>query len=408
MNSESKYISESITYVKSIFDSKYEKELQYHNWAHTKQVKNAVTEIANSEPSLTEKDKENLQLGALFHDVAYFEGRENHEVKSAKIARDFLHKQGMEEEQLQQVERIILATKLGTEPTNLIEKIIQDADLSNLGSEFYERASFKNLFNEINNNCEEKMKEEKWCQMSIEFMKKHKYKTQYALSYFKPQKLKNIAKLISMTDNNNSNPEESIKLTEPEKKKKKGKKKKKTEKPEKGIETMFRVSLRNHMNLSILADNKANTLISVNAIIISIVLSTLFPKMDNNTFLIYPSLALVGFCIATIILAILSTIPKTTHGLLTKAEVNAKKGNLIFFGNFHKMSLEDYEWGIEELMNDKEYLYKSLTRDLYFLGKVLNTKYTLLRYSYFIFVFGLLVSIVLFTKSILDLMVQAQ
>ena len=77
-----------------------------------------------------------------------------------------------------------------------------------------------------------------------------------------------------------------------------------------------------------------------------------------------------------------------------------KEGNLIFFGNFHKMPLEDYEWSIGELMKDRDYLYKSLTRDLYFLGKVLNRKYMLLRYSYYIFMIGLIASIIMFSLSV--------
>jgi hypothetical protein len=102
-------------------------------------------------------------------------------------------------------------------------------------------------------------------------------------------------------------------------------------------------------------------------------------------------------------MATLSTIPKTTHGSVSKVDVESKRGNLLFFGNFHKMSLKEYEWGIGELMKDGNYLYGSLTRDLYFLGKVLNRKYNLLRYGYFVFVIGLVVSIALFIWSILTL-----
>ena len=201
---------------------------------------------------------------------------------------------------------------------------------------------------------------------------------------------------------------ESKKKKSSSKKDKRSKEEMKENKPrsaEKGIETMFRVSLRNHLSLSRIADNKANTLISVNAIIISIVLSAMFPKMDTNPYLIYPGIALLIFSIVTIIISILSTIPKTTHGQLTRKEVEEKKGNLLFFGNFHKMSLNDYEWGIEELMKDGDYLYKTLSRDLYFLGKVLNRKYVLLRYSYYIFVIGLSLSIVLFLLSLREIMV---
>ncbi len=199
-------------------------------------------------------------------------------------------------------------------------------------------------------------------------------------------------------------PEELLRLKE-EKKRLKAERKKNEPKynAEKGIETMFRLSLKNHITLSRIADDKANTLISVNAIILSIVLSALFPKLDSNPWLLYAGLSLILVSIATIIMATLSTIPKTTHGNVSKEDVKKKRGNLLFFGNFHKMSLADYEWGIGELMKDGEYLYSSLTRDLYFLGKVLNRKYSLLRYAYFVFVIGLVVSIFLFVWSVATL-----
>ena len=246
------------------------------------------------------------------------------------------------------------------------------------------------------------MKEHDWKSMSLKFMRDHQFKTKYAQENFTAQKDRNIETLKAMLETDELDKIVEQKSENKNKKKKKNKKKNKVDSniPEKGIETMFRVTLRNHVNLSRIADNKANTLISVNAIIISIVLSTMFPKMDTNPYIIYPGLSLIIFSIVTIIISILSTIPKTTHGKLTREQVINREGNLIFFGNFHSMSLDDYEWGIGELMLDKEYLYKSLTRDLYFLGKVLNRKYVLLRYSYYTFVIGLIVSIVLFLLSI--------
>lgn len=176
--------------------------------------------------------------------------------------------------------------------------------------------------------------------------------------------------------------------------------KKKEKDPLKGVETMFRVALRNHINLSAIADQKANTLISVNAIIISIVLSALFPKLDSNPYMFYPSISILLTSLLTIVLATFSTIPNITRGVVTKSEVEQKKGNLMFFGNFHKMSLKDYEWSIQALMESKDYIYGSLTRDLFFLGKVLNKKYILLRYAYYIFVIGLLVTIIIFILNV--------
>lgn len=178
----------------------------------------------------------------------------------------------------------------------------------------------------------------------------------------------------------------------------KNKKKNKLTKSERGIDTMFRTTLNNHNNLSGLVDNKANILLSVNAIIISVSLTTIIPKLDNpsNAHLIIPTLILVISSVIAITFAILATRPSITQGRFTRKEVDEKKVNLLFFGNFYKMPYEDYNWAMNELMKDKDYVYNSMIKDLYNLGIVLEKKYRLLRVAYTIFMFGIIISVLAF------------
>ena len=178
----------------------------------------------------------------------------------------------------------------------------------------------------------------------------------------------------------------------------KRKKKIKEPKPERGIDTMFRTTLNNHNNLSGLVDNKANILLSVNAIIISVSLTTIIPKLDNpsNAHLILPTMILIVTSVIAITFAILATRPTITKGSFTKKEVDEKKVNLLFFGNFYKMPYEDYNWAMNELMKDKDYVYNSMIKDLYHLGIVLEKKYRLLRVAYTIFMFGIIISVLAF------------
>ena len=179
------------------------------------------------------------------------------------------------------------------------------------------------------------------------------------------------------------------------------KKLEKLESPERGIETMFRVTLNNHTKLSQIADSKANILLSVNAIIISIALSTLIPKIDapRNAHLVIPSFVMIMFSVACIILAIMSTRPKVSSGTFTRKEIEEKKVNLLFFGNFHKMPLEEYLWAMKEMMKDRQYLYDTMIKDLYYLGIVLNRKYKLLRLTYTVFTIGIIASVVAFVVA---------
>ena len=86
-------------------------------------------------------------------------------------------------------------------------------------------------------------------------------------------------------------------------------------------------------------------------------------------------------------------------GKFTKEDVANKKVNLLFFGNFHQMKLDEFEWAMNEMMKDKDYLYGSLTKDLYFLGLVLNRKYSLLRLTYTVFMIGIVISVLAFGIS---------
>ncbi|WP_338409952.1 Pycsar system effector family protein, partial [uncultured Flavobacterium sp.] len=209
---------------------------------------------------------------------------------------------------------------------------------------------------------------------------------------WKPKKEKNIKRIQQFLANDNM----IINGADTEKKKEK-----KEVKPERAIDTLFRVTLNNHTRLSGIADSKANILLSVNAIIISIALSTIIPKLDSptNEHLIIPTFIMLLWSVISIIFAILSTRPKVTSGTFTSQDVKDKKVNLLFFGNFYKMPYQDYEEAVNEMIKDREYLYNSMIKDLYFLGIVLERKYRLLRITYNIFMIGIIVSVIVFVVA---------
>ncbi len=191
----------------------------------------------------------------------------------------------------------------------------------------------------------------------------------------------------------------TVEEVEAEEKTKKKKKKDKEKDAGRGIETMFRTSLRNHIQLSQIADNKANIMLTINGGILAFALGSLFPRFEENPLLVLPTCILAAVCVSALVFAVISTIPKVTRGVFTREEIQDKKANLLFFGNFYKMTLEDFEWGINEIIKDKEYLYGSMIRDFYNLGKVLSVKYKYLRVSYMIFMIGLIVSVTAFAAA---------
>ena len=145
-----------------------------------------------------------------------------------------------------------------------------------------------------------------------------------------------------------------------------------------------------------MADNKANIMISINTLIIGGIVTILMRKLDSNPHLIIPTFLLLTVSLVCIILAIRVTRPSLTEGKFTKEDIKQKKTNLLFFGNFYNMGLEDFSWGMKEMMNDRDYLYGSMIKDFYFLGQVLGKKYRYLRVCYTIFLIGLILSVIAF------------
>ena len=193
---------------------------------------------------------------------------------------------------------------------------------------------------------------------------------------------------------------EELDNSEKELKKKKKKKLKEAEvAPTRGIETMFRTSSKTHLELSAMADNKANIIISINAIILSLIISILIRRFEEAPHLIIPTALLVFTSLTAVFLATISTRPKVNYYSVTKEDIKKKTGNLLFFGNFLNMSLEDFQWGMNEMMKDRDYLYGSMTKDLYFAGLALGRKYKYLHLAYNFFMYGLLVSTIAFVVS---------
>jgi predicted metal-dependent HD superfamily phosphohydrolase len=376
-------------FVVELLSKELDPNFLYHNLRHTQRVVKSTKELLNAH-SLTAEENEVIELAAWLHDIGYSKGCENHEERSCTIAKEFLSKEGYNTKLIEKVSACIMATKRFTEPTSIEEEIIRDADASHFAQKSY-LATSELLREELNLLDIADYNQKEWLETNIKmFRTEHRFYTDYAKENWQPKKDKNLRKLIKE------------KKAEKELHKKESLKAKyKSESPDRGIQTLFRVTLKNHITLSDIADTKANILLSVNAIIISLALSNLIPKLDNpsNTYLIYPTAIFIIFSVVSMVLAVLATRPNVTSGEFTKEDVKDRKVNLLFFGNFHKMKLADYEWAINELVKDKEYIYSSLTKDLYFLGLVLNRKYKILRWTYTIFMIGMVVSVIAFAVA---------
>ena len=366
-------------------DERY-KEYFFHSIRHTIEVVQAARELAKTYP-LTKSEINEITVSLWFHDLGFSKGWKDHEERSQELAESFLEQEGVSKESIERIKRYIEVTKSHEAPKNIIEEIIKDADTSHIGAQGYLN-KLGLLKSEWEGNNKENFTEKEWLKLNLEFLNKHSFYSSIAQTKYNDRKRKNILKLqkqlrglIAFEKNViGIEGEDNEKLALPPKK------------ADRGVETMFRVTHRNHNNLSQIADNKANIMLSINAIMLSIVFSSLIPKIDANPSFKIPAIIIIVVCMICIIFATLSTMPKITKANYSDEKFLEKRFNILFFGNFYQMPLDKFEWGINKLMSDEELLYSSLSKDLYYLGLVLAKKYKYLRITYNVFVVGLVLT----------------
>lgn len=381
-------------YVETLFKDKLSSVYFYHNFIHTTYTVNKAEEIMKNTPVAAE-DQEKVLMALWFHDTGYVQCANNHEEEGVKIVKDFLQKENYPDQYIKDVSQLILATKISYSPQNLLEQIVKDADCSHFASHDYNDIAdaLRKEWELTNVRC---FSNDEWNAGNLDMLKnKHQFYTDYAKQNWQPLKEKNIKKITKKLEREDDKKESSDTKKDKEKE----------AKPDRSVDTLFRVTLSNHTRLSDIADSKANILLSVNAIIISVCLSVLVPKLDTpkNSHLIIPSFILLLSAVLTIIFAILSTKPNVTKTRFTLQDVAERKVNLLFFGNFNRMIFSDYQDAMNILIKDRDYIYDSMVKDLYYLGKVLDRKYRLLSITYQIFMVGIVISVLSFGYAFLSL-----
>lgn len=174
-----------------------------------------------------------------------------------------------------------------------------------------------------------------------------------------------------------------------------------------GIETMFKNIYRVQMDLTSLADNKANMMISINGIIISIIIAAVAPKLDSNPWLMLPTTVLLLGTMVSLVYSILAAKPRVSAHPVTLGDLRHSEGNLLFFGNFARLREEEFIEGMTELMDERPALYEAMIRDIHGLGSVLNKKFGLLQSAYTVFMVALVAGVISFIAVFAWIILQA-
>jgi len=160
-----------------------------------------------------------------------------------------------------------------------------------------------------------------------------------------------------------------------------------------GVETLFRSAYRVQMDLTGLADNKANMMISINGIIISIIIASVAPKLDSNPWLLIPATIFLCGTLVSIVYAILAARPRVQSTDISLNDLEHSKGNILFFGDFSHLNEEEFTQGMMNLIENKTVVYETMIRNLYGLGSVLRKKFALLKAAYTAFMAALILGV---------------
>jgi predicted metal-dependent HD superfamily phosphohydrolase len=388
----------------------------YHNLQHTQEIVKWSSDIANHY-NLDPKGRFITDAAAWFSYVCFDKDPERYQKLNARLAEKFLRQIQLTDDLVKGITDCILSSRIPQRPKNTLEQITCDAHLYHLGLDDYEKRS-RLMRKERELITGKKVSKDEWKQRDLELLQNHRFKTEYARELLQGQQKSNFELLykkdlppseppVELT-NQKSLPENSagplaiVPLKEASAKghaENEALLNKIKSRPERGIETMFKISSNNHQALSQMADSKAHIMITVNSIIISVLLSVVFRSLDNEPQLAIPVALLLLVNVVTIIFSILATrpnIPSASSEKLKKEDVN-----LLFFGNYYKMNLADFSEGMVRLMEDRDFLYGSLIKNLHSQGLVLSKKYRLLRISYNIFMYGLVISIMAFGLAVI-------
>lgn len=401
MQKENNITAAASEYVFNLYKAKLSPDYVYHNFTHTEAVAETARRIAKKS-GLDDASIEIVTLAGWFHDTGYIYGCPGHEEKGAQIALEFLKAHNYSEDKITKVMGCILATKMPPAPKDALEEAVCDADLSHLGSPaFFTRMDLLRV--EWEKTQDRAYTEKEWLETNINFFTRQSYFTRFAKKEYDEQKTQNLMELQKSYKKLLKKAEKDEKFDEKLKVEKEKLKNKEEAKKiaERGIETMFRNTIRTHVEFSAMADNKANIMISINTLIIGGIVTILLRKLDANAHLIFPTFLLLVTSLVCIIFAVMVTRPKVTEGKFTKEDIEQKRTNLLFFGNFFNMGFKDFEWGMREMMGDRDYLYGSMIKDFYFLGQVLGRKFKYLRIAYTIFLFGLIASVIAYAIAFL-------
>ena len=368
-----------------LFKTNQDSRLLYHNYEFAAKLVDSIQEVGDGF-NLSQQAMEMLCLAGWFYPTGHLLDYANPTDAAIKNVVQFLTEEAYPKAKTEKIKDLIRLANTQKVPINEEQEVFHDAFRAFIyGELFTSKSPLLQLEQELFQKTP--LPKEQWLTLELRQLLSTKFYTPYGKLTFESvlatniltvknqlQKIKKKKNFFveEVTPNAFQDLEQGGKV------------------PNRAIQTFFRTNYRNHINLSAIADNKANIMISVNAILLSVMISLLTYRNIAETKPMILMAIIVFFMtgLTSLVFAVLSARPKvTTTNKQSKDKILNQK-NIVFFGNFVHLDLDQYEEAMDAVFRDGELMYGNMVRDLYYLGKVLDKKYRYLTTSYNIFMVG--------------------
>ncbi len=388
-------LRETALYIQEYYNSNFTEQYCFHNYNRTMNIVRHCDALA-SRMELGKQESKLVHLAAWFLETGYCIDYQNAQAKSAELAREYFKAKEVEDEKIETIVECILSTRMPMQAVSPTSQIVCDASMYHLAEK--DAHQILNLLRiEYAALSIREFTDEEWIEENSTNLSNHFYFTSAARKLYQKGKNKSLAgykknlellhEIIQEPHHQNvqvpANEHEKI-ITDD------------AVKLERGVETFYRITERRHMELATRAHEKASLLISINAIVISIVLSVLITKLDESKYLLLPTLLLIITASTTIVFSIISTRPKLIKDDSRHNPIEGHEMNILFFGDFAKLSLDEYKKAMQVTYKNRTTLYDSLSKDIYYQGIILLWKFKYINIAYNVFMYGFIITILSF------------
>lgn len=386
-------------FVLDLFNQKNDPRLVFHTYRQTMEVARAVNSLSQAE-GLPEAAWEATELAAWFTNVGHLFEYQNPAPKNLELAQKFFGAQDIPPEKKEAVLAILREVFSPGEPKSSAAQLLSDSIKAvHFGENFVANSPLLRLERELILN--QMYTKGEWNEFQLQQLLNARFFTSHAKIGFAPIVGSHIVRLKERVEKWQRQQAPAVVASALDSNKKF---QSLEDRLSPGTQTFFRTNYRNHINLSAIADGKANIMITVNAILISLIISAISYRnmTETNPAILMPVIIFLVTGLTSLIFAVLAARPKVTSIVQEGTSIEEARRNITFFGNFVSLKLDKYEELMDEVFQDSELLYGNMTRDLYYLGKVLDKKYRYLSVSYTIFMVGFVATVVLFLIVLLS------